>query len=267
MIIFLYGPDAYRRNKKIREIVEAYRLKHTSFSSDIFDLEEKEGLPRLKGFMENQSLFEDFKLAILKGLYDFKPRKDVLKFLTDWKESKNNIILVVAEDLPPEDFIFLTKKPCISQNFKLLSKQEFSGFLKNEATARSLILSGEAESFLSQRLKNDTWSAVNLLDQILLYKVGQKDKKISLEDIKCLFNELMPEKAFDLVLGFKNASSKKQKLFLLEKLFLQNEAPAYLFNLLGSLASALTARLADYDCSIKSGGLEYEEALLDLALS
>lgn len=267
MIIFLYGPDAYRRNKKTKEIIDAYKAKHPGFSSDIFDLENKDEFTRLKSFFESQSLFEEFKLGILRGFYDFKPRKDIVRFLADWKDSKKNIVLTIAEEIPPEDFSFLLKKPCVSQDFKFLSRQAFQGFLKNEALSQGLVLSGEAESFLSQRLKNDTWSAVNLLDQILLYKTGQNEKKISLEDIKGLFNELMPEKAFDLVLGFKNASSKKQKLFLLEKLFLQNEAPAYIFNLLGSLTSSGLERLADYDCSIKSGGLEYEEALLDLALN
>jgi len=58
-----------------------------------------------------------------------------------------------------------------------------------------------------------------------------------------------------------------KKLVILEQLFLQKEEPARLFNsLVYQVRGNDILRLADYDVSVKSGGLEYEEALLDFVI-
>ena len=49
---------------------------------------------------------------------------------------------------------------------------------------------------------------------------------------------------------------------------LATEDPAAVFNVTASIADPnLTVQMADYDVLIKSGKLEYEEALTDLAVS
>ena len=91
---------------------------------------------------------------------------------------------------------------------------------------------------------------------------------ISLPDLKSAINWTVKDVVFRVTSRFLNSRNYWEKLKDLEKLFLQKEAPAYIFNSLSYRASGRAAvRLADYDISIKSGGLDYEEALTDFLIS
>ncbi len=60
-----------------------------------------------------------------------------------------------------------------------------------------------------------------------------------------------------------------QKITALERLFIGQEEPVKIFNILASqnrLPIGLIQKLADYDAMVKSGRIDYEEVLLDLAL-
>jgi hypothetical protein len=58
-----------------------------------------------------------------------------------------------------------------------------------------------------------------------------------------------------------------RRLLALQSLIADGEAMPYIFNSLGYMMTGdALSLLADLDVSIKSGGLEYEEALLSLAL-
>ncbi len=61
-----------------------------------------------------------------------------------------------------------------------------------------------------------------------------------------------------------------QKIIELEKLFIADEEPIQIFNIMASLKQLplnLIKKLADYDVMVKSGKIDYEEILVDLALS
>ena len=56
----------------------------------------------------------------------------------------------------------------------------------------------------------------------------------------------------------------------MEKLFIAQEEPVKIFNIMASLSrlpKELLQEFADYDVKVKSGKLDYEEVLVDLALS
>ena len=78
------------------------------------------------------------------------------------------------------------------------------------------------------------------------------------------------EEIFNLARILAGQNPLKKKLVALEQLLIQKEPAAYAFNLLSLSYGApanLLLKLADYDVSAKSGGLDYEEILLDLALA
>ena len=61
--------------------------------------------------------------------------------------------------------------------------------------------------------------------------------------------------------GLKN-SDITRRLFVLEKLFAAHEPAAKIFNILASLSKDRVSDFAEYDLKVKSGKLEYEEALV-----
>ncbi len=61
-----------------------------------------------------------------------------------------------------------------------------------------------------------------------------------------------------------------EKIEALEELFFAREEPAKIFNILASrnyLSPEMLKKLADYDVAVKSGKMDYDEVLVDLALS
>ena len=74
MIIFLHGPDDYRREQRKRWYVEEFKKKYSGLSVGAFDLLEPENLEALKSFLRSESLFSALggakKLAIIENLYE-----------------------------------------------------------------------------------------------------------------------------------------------------------------------------------------------------
>ena len=266
MIIFLYGPDAYRRQQKLKEILTAYRQKHSNLNSEIFDLADENEFLHFKTFLSSQSLFENFKLAVVSGLYETKSRKDLIKLVKGFLENKQTTIIISETEAPPKDFIFLIEEPAQFQEFRELKKDYFRVFLKREADSRGLKFSAKAEISLSEAYEPNSWALVNELDKIVLAGLSQPIEISALKQVSDLETK---EKVFDLTKELTAGHSRlKEKITSLEKLFLQKEAAPRVFNLLAAVAPpVLAAKLADLDVSIKSGGLDYEEALLDLVIS
>lgn len=77
----------------------------------------------------------------------------------------------------------------------------------------------------------------------------------------------VPREMFSIAQTILYEKSIQARLFSLERIFLQNEPCAYVFNLVASLARGeKTTTLADYDIFVKSGKMGYEEVLLELAI-
>ena len=74
------------------------------------------------------------------------------------------------------------------------------------------------------------------------------------------------EEFFDLIGGILNSPSVASRLKILEVL-LDNEDSAMIFNFVASFSRGFQKiKMADYDAMIKSGRLNYEEALLDAVI-
>jgi hypothetical protein len=68
-----------------------------------------------------------------------------------------------------------------------------------------------------------------------------------------------------LLNGLKS-SDVKNRLYALEKLFSINDPAAKIFNIVAAQAGDRIQHVAEYDLAIKSGKLDYEEALVDFVL-
>jgi DNA polymerase III delta subunit len=248
MIIYLYGQDSYRRQQKLKELIAKYKEKHSGLTVENFDLENDGELIQLKDFVSAQSLFGGSKLGIIRCHSANKELIPILKSATDDKTV--NLFLVADKHLG-KDFNFLLKKPFLSEEFEPLIGAQFAAFIKKESAKRNLQVSPGVLNNLIRLAGSDSWLAVNELEKLAL---GAK-----LED-----GVLYPN--FFVLLNRLRSDSLASRLSALNFL-LENEDAAAVFNVLVSqLDGEMKIKMADYDVAIKSGKLEYEEALTDLII-
>lgn len=268
MIIYLYGVDSYRRRQKTKELIAAYRQKHPHFDFKSFDLTENpENYLNLKDFLEQQSLFDNFKISLVTGIFEVESKKTKPIFKTQLNK-ENSVLLITEEKMPSKEFDFLLEKPVWAQEFEPLTAGKLAFFVRKEIEKRNLNFTPEAKKYLMRWQEDghtDCWALVNELDKIALAGFPQP---IAVGHLESLVLFSFREKIFDLARVLAGRYPLKKKLITLEQLLIQKEPAAYVFNLLNYRATGfLLLQLADYDCSVKSGSLDYEEVLLDLVLT
>ncbi len=267
MVIYLYGPDSYRRKTKLDSLLSEYKKKYPSvdvFSADFDDApEDWEGV---RDFLNQPSMFVDSKIAIVKHPQEVKEkawRETLKKFL------KNEKVFVLLSDgkNPLKDFQFLLEAPSKAQEFKTLDGRLLEMFVRGEAKARGIAFAPDALLPFVRYIESGeerSWNAVAELDKLALLSA---DAPVTKETIAAYFNQSTNYQVFQVTARILSSRDSNERLALLERLFLQHEAGAYVFNSLSYGARGKSVvTLADYDIAVKSGRLEYEEALLKFAL-
>ncbi len=276
MILFLYGPDSYRKREKIKEIVAKYEKDHQSVGFFDFNIKNAgEEFNRLFEFSASHSLFENVKLAVVENiLADFAKldakdnQKSTISFLKANLENKELTILISENKAPLKAFDFLLKKPVLSQEFKNLNANQLEFFIKKEAEKRGLKLTVDAIGFLADNFNEDAWGLINEIEKLSLFN----DKNFNasrLKDIVECDKPITSNEFFRQVSVLSFSRSLEQKIVDLE-ILLNREEPAKIFNFLASFSSNspdLIEKFADYDIAVKSGKMDYEEVLLDMVLT
>lgn len=279
MIIYLYGPDSYRRQEKLKEIVGDYKKKHSAFSIEVFDLENKGDWEKLKDFIKARSLFAELKLGIIENYRELadKELKEFASLLKENIETKEPVLVLLDNKVPLKDFKFLLESPSsakasagkavLSQEFENYTSQKFAVFVQVEAKKRGVNLDNESQNLLAQVYNNNTWGLITELDKLSLLD----EKKITKAVLEKHLDISLPLNIFNALAKMQSVSDIGVRLSILEELLFQSKEPAMIFNMLSSSAfakaSADKEKFADYDVAIKSGKLEYEEALTDLLIS
>jgi len=290
MLVYLYGSDSYRRRQKLNSIIAEYQKKHSALSHEHFYLDEEDAWERLKVFAGNQSLFDKTKLGAVHPVTPRKSRtsdrggmarqnqvieevpsfrtgsngvhnleelenegKEIKEFLKSYLEDKNTTLVIIA-DKKLKGFEFLLKPPAISQEFEPLKGAELMNFVKKEAETRGIKISLSHLSLLISAFAGDTWGIITELEKMSLG--GKPEAQTKAPEF---FPAIQTIKSRRLPIGARLSALA----YLLE-----NEEPAAVFNVTASIADPeLKIKMADYDIMVKSGKLEYEEALTDLVLT
>lgn len=270
MIIFLYGPDSYGKRQKIKELTGEYQKKHPNLAVENFDFENNDGVDaeflKLKDFFSSPTLFENVKLAVAENILNAaKQEKKIKKILKENLENKDFILIISEDSKPTKELGFLLEKPVLSQEFKNPEGERLVQFIKKEAKDRDLEIDAKAITLLARIFDNNNWGLINELDKLSLF-----NKKVGIKEIAAAvdYDEQISD-FFKQVSAFAYSRSLPQKIVNLE-ILLECEDPAKIFNFLASFSSNsldLTGKFADYDAAIKSGKIDYEEALIDLAIS
>ncbi|HUC31428.1 MAG TPA: hypothetical protein VMR99_01920 [Candidatus Paceibacterota bacterium] len=261
MIIFLYGPDDYRRSKKKRSIIAEFTKKRSEIGLGIFDLEEKAALENLGEFLKTQSIFETAKLAVLENAFELEAPK-LAKLLKPFAEEKNITILIAEKDKPVKALAFLLDKPTISQKFEQLAGAEWTSFINDETKKNGVRLAAAAAQFLGTVYDGNTWALITEIEKLAGFKGGAMIEK---KDLDVFDFEVAPN-YWGLINGLKSFDVKN-RLYAFEKMLASNDPPAKIFNILASQWQEKIPHMAEYDLAVKSGKVDYDEALVDLLIS
>ena len=132
MVIFLYGADSYRRNGKLRELVQSYKNKHEEIDLLLIDLEdEPDSWARARDFLNQPSLFLNSKVLIVREAASVE-EKEWLAVLKRELETPKSFVLVSDRGKPPRKFGFLLKGPAVSQSFPELEGASLKIFLQKK---------------------------------------------------------------------------------------------------------------------------------------
>lgn len=271
MLYYFYGPDSYRRNQKLNSSVAEYRKKHPVSDMAVFDFEESpEDWIKAKDFLSQPSMFVDSKVLVVKNSNDVPPAgggKEWIKVLKSNLETDRIFVLVSDAKKPLKAFEFLLEPPAKNDFFGELDDRLLEIFVKKEATARGITFEKNAEDFFLgylSALDERSWVAINELEKISLLGPVQP---VKLDDLKKIIVSASNDEVFKAARQIMWSRDWVQKIRVLERLLLQKKEAAYIFNSLAFLAKGREIiKMADYDVSIKSGNLDYEEALLDFIL-
>lgn len=264
MVIFLYGEDSFRRKRKYAEIVSEFIAKNGNLGFSDFSVDE------LDNFLEavkNRSIFSSHTLIGLKDADIKLFPKDVLSLfeetLAKAAESKEiNVIISSEGPSLPDNMSFLAGSFVKTQEFAGLSKEKLAFFVAKEASAREIKLSESDIKTLISSFSGDLWA------------IGSELDKLAVAKIRDLSDLVTPGPSyFEALNAFKYGRTIEKKLIALETLLYKlKEDPAKVFNGIAYFAPKGISNeewfgvMADYDVAVKSGKMDYEEALLDFAI-
>jgi DNA polymerase III delta subunit len=260
MLIFLYGPDEYRRIQKKKELLAQFTKKRSDLGLMSFDLASVGWRDAFQEFTRSQSLFETAKLALFENAFEVEA-KELSKLLKPFVENKSITILLAERDKPVVALKFLLEKPTIAQHFENLAGAEWLSFIAQEAKQREIALTASAVRQLGAVYQGNSWALATELQKLTGYKVG---KTIDVPDLSVFDLETAPN--YWMLLNGLKAFDMGTRLATLERLLAMSDPPAKIFNILASQWKEKTALMAEFDFAIKSGKLDYEEALVDLAI-
>ncbi len=265
MIVLVSGPNSYIRKKKSSWVAEEYLKKYGSLGYAEFDGALGDVTPFVS-FIRNKPMFslvsfgflKDIEWSVLSG----DSKSSLISTLKSIQEDKESMVLISAEETPSGDFAFISEVakpfiPCLD-----LEGKELSTFIDKEAKNKGVKLSASEINSLIEALGSDLWSIEGEIDRLSLLP----DAKVSQKPFQNI-------PYFELLNGLKYSSTPERKLVALEILLSVNkEDPARVFNGLGFSApkgvpsEKWFALFADYDAAVKSGSMDYAEALLDFAV-
>lgn len=254
MILFFYGPDDYRREAARRE-AEAELAKHGAVLH--FAMGADDAVPEFLQFLEAQSLFADRKVAVLEDAFA-KTAKEYVDALKHAADNEAVTLIITAGKKPESPFTFLLKK-AEAQAFDHLDGKAWTAFITEEAKHRGVKLVAPVAALLARAYEGDAWGLVTELDKLSSYPKTIGEEHVLAED---------PALAGDFW-GLVNALKSPRagdRLAALERLTSGGEAAQKVFHMLAYFWSGRMPAFAAYDMLVKSGKMDYEEALLDAVL-
>lgn len=235
MVIFIYGPDTFRSNRKISEIIKEYRSKYKSGLNFVQIELTEDRFSELQDAIETSSMFNEKKLIIIKNA--FSASKELKKRISDYLSRKDlfenkDIILIFFEKgaIKNKNVLFklLVKKSFKKQEFKQLPPHRVKLLIKEEVEE----LGGRIHPVALERLLlyygNDLWQLTNELKKLVSFK---KNETIQAEDVENLCETSIDLNIFKTIEAISD-KNKKRALKLISKHFQVGENESKVFSMI-----------------------------------
>ncbi|MFA4834303.1 MAG: DNA polymerase III subunit delta [Patescibacteria group bacterium] len=209
MIIFIYGEDTFRGRKKLKELREKFIREIDPGESSLTVVDGKTAKAKeIIDCFGARSLLAKKRMAIMENVFLNKNKdvpEEIFNYLKKIKTGKDDNIIIFwdpavktkafsakknaflldsdgRENTLPKTlqplFNFLTSQP-YAQEFKLLSNQELSAWIKKEVETRGGLITDRAAQTLISLVGNDLWQINNEIDKLLSYESGREGKLIA----------------------------------------------------------------------------------------
>jgi len=235
MIFLLYGPDEYRLNEKLKEIISHYVEKYGSFLVvEKIDLAcEQENL-----FWNNfrqTSLFSQRKVLVVENVFsNVILKKNFLKKAKELSKAEHIIFFVERKEIKAKDPLFLAlKENGKVQEFAFLTGKKLEDWAKEQVALAGSTISNEALGILLNQTKNNTWLLFNELQKLVAFQ-----KEITKKDIDILAKPNIEIEIFKIIDAILTAN-KKEALKALQRYFDSQESLFYLLSMLAFQARNL----------------------------
>lgn len=265
MIIYIYSQDSWRAIQRKNELIQKFNQKYPNSITYTFDLEEND-LENFLIFLENQSLFAQKKLGVVYNLFNLDDKKIILK-VKSILNNKNIYLIIYEKNKPTKNWSFIKKqndkkqeKTIIFEEFEILKGKNWNNFIFQEIQKRNIKLNSQIFNLLSKNYEGDSFRLINELEKLSLLN----KKNIDYNDITDINIEISSE--FWIILNQLKNKNLNLRLEAFEKILNIKEPLAKIFNILAYNWNEKIENLAQYDLAIKSGKIDYEEALLDAIL-
>lgn len=260
MVIFLYGKDTYRLQRKLREIETQYKKIHQAGLNlekiDVDQIDFQEFWDKLF----QGSMFIKKKLFFLENLFSNpKFKEKFLKEIEPIAGSQDIVIVYEKKELPKSDkFLKNLEKHGKTQHFQPLTGGKLKTWLKNEFQKQEVEVTPGVIDLLIELVGNDLWQLSNEIKKISLYK--KKERKITVSDVEFLVRPKIETDIFKTVDALAN-KEKKKALSLIQKHLEKGDSPLYLLKMINfQFRNLLIA------CSFRENGKTLND-LLQLKLS
>ncbi|MCP6719272.1 MAG: DNA polymerase III subunit delta [Patescibacteria group bacterium] len=229
MIILLYGPDTYRSQLKLREIVESYKKIHKSglnlryYNNDL-------NFKDLKSEAAQASMFKEKKLIVLTDIFsnsDFK--KDFLKGGKDFVDSENILLFYEKGKITKRDALLtFLKKNAKCQELESLEGQKLKNWVKKQFDSLNAKVDNRALDRLVSFVGDNLWQMINEIRKLSSFKAG---KTIEVKDVELMVRPKIESDIFKTIEAI--ASKDKQRaLKLLKDHLKKGDNPFYLLSMI-----------------------------------
>lgn len=230
MVIFLFGPDSFRAQKKLREIINHYKeIYKNAINLKIFD-EENFNFQELNSFLNLVAIFKERKLLILKNLFSNSEfREGFFKQKEKFVNSKEIIVIFEGKEISKEDHLFqFLLENSKWQEFKFLENEKLKNWAKREILNYNLKITSEALEKLLEFVGNDLWQLDNEIKKLSSYKRGEK---IEVKDIELLVRPKIEVEIFRTIDAIAE-KKKKTAFYSLHCHLKRGDHPLYLLSMI-----------------------------------
>ncbi len=217
MIIFLYGPDAYRLQETKQNIIKEYLKKHSSGVNIFdFDLSDTSSMARLLDTIKSSSFFNEHKLIAASNTFSKKTvADDIINLISVYGlASASDITLLFTESGSAKDLTaknsallkLITDKKNIVRTFDPLDGAESAKWVREQFESRGCSIDREALNKLMGTVGHDSWALVNEIEKLTAYAgIG----KVGITDVDLLINQSKELNVFDLIDAIGSQNRKK----------------------------------------------------------